>query len=147
MDFSSNGAVHEVGGGNGLERSQCESSGRVLKENIICRFGLPQRTISDNGMPFVNRRVAKLLQYYNICHDKSTPYHPQSNGQVVATNKLILKVLSKMVDNAHQDWSEHLPLALWAYRMTKHSIVKATPFSLAYGAEAVLPIEILVPSA
>ena len=130
-----------------LKEANAEVVVTFLKEHVICRFGLPKRIISDNGTPFVNRRVSELLQYYKISHGKSTPYHPQSNGQAEATNKSILRILTKMVSDAPQDWSEHLPLALWAYRTTKHGTTKATPFSLVYGDEAVLPAEIAVPSA
>ena len=41
-----------------------------------------------------------------------------------------------------QDWSEKLPFALWAYRTSFHTFIGATPYSLVYGMEVVLPIEI-----
>ena len=39
-----------------------------IKENIIVRFGLPHRIISDNGMPFVNKKVRKMLEFYQVKH-------------------------------------------------------------------------------
>ena len=41
-----------------------------------------------------------------------------------------------------QDWSEKLPFALWAYRTSFRTSTGATPYSLFYGMEAVLPVEI-----
>ena len=38
-------------------------------------------------------------------------------------------------------------MALWAYRTSKRGPTQATPFSLVYGSEAMVPVEILVPSA
>jgi len=35
-----------------------------IKENIIVRFGVPQRIISDNGTLFVNKEVRKMLEFY-----------------------------------------------------------------------------------
>ena len=35
-----------------------------IEENIIVRFGVPHRIISDNGTPFVNREVRKMLKFY-----------------------------------------------------------------------------------
>ena len=46
-----------------------------------------------------------------------------------------------MVETSH-DWSEKLPFALWAYRTSFRTSTGATPYSLVYGMEAVLPIEI-----
>ncbi|KAJ1408148.1 Ribonuclease H-like superfamily [Sesbania bispinosa] len=117
------------------------------KENIVCRFGLPKRIVSDNGTYFVNSKVRKVLEKYAIKHDKSSPYYPQSNVQAESTNKNLICILARMVGDAPREWAAYLPLALWAYKTTKHGSMKATPFSLVYGAEAMLPVEIVVPSA
>jgi hypothetical protein len=39
-----------------------------------------------------------------------------------------------------------LPYALWAYRTSIHTFTGATPYSLTYGMEAVLPVEVEIPS-
>lgn len=67
------------------------------------------------------------------------------NGAVEAANKNIKKILQKMTDT-YRDWHEKLPFALFAYRTSIRSSTGATPFSLVYGMEAVLPVEIEVPS-
>ena len=41
-----------------------------------------------------------------------------------------------------RDWSEKLSFALWAYRTFFRTSTGATPYSLVYGMEAVLPVEI-----
>ena len=46
----------------------------------------------------------------------------------------------------YKDWSEYLPFALWGYRTTMHTAIGQTPFSLVYGCETVLPIEIEIKS-
>ena len=46
----------------------------------------------------------------------------------------------------YKDWSEYLPLALWGYRITMRTTIGQTMFSLVYGCEAVLPIEIEIKS-
>ena len=60
---------------------------------------------------------------------------------VEAKNKNIKRILRKMVETS-RDWSEKLPFALWAYRIFFRTSTGATPYSLVYGMEAVLPIEI-----
>ena len=45
-----------------------------------------------------------------------------------------------------RDWSEKLPFALWAYRTSFRTSTGATPYSLVYGMEAVLPVEIEIGS-
>jgi hypothetical protein len=68
-----------------------------IREHIITRFGIPYKIISDNGTPFVNKDVREMLEHYRIKHRRSTPYYPQGNGQVEATNRMLLRILSKMV--------------------------------------------------
>ena len=62
-------------------------------------------------------------------------------GAVEAANKNIKRILRKMVETS-RDWSENLPFALWAYRTSFCTSTGATPFSLVYGMEPVLPVEI-----
>ena len=40
-----------------------------------------------------------------------------------------------------RDWSEKLPFTLWAYHTSFRTSTGATPYSLVYGMEAVLPVE------
>ena len=39
-----------------------------IKENMIVSFGVPHRIISDNGTPFVNNDVRKMLEFYQVKH-------------------------------------------------------------------------------
>ena len=41
-----------------------------------------------------------------------------------------------------RDWSEKLPFALWAYQTSFHTSTGATPYSLVYSMEVVLPVKI-----
>ena len=47
-----------------------------IKENIIARFGVPHRIISDNDTPFVNSDVRKMLKFYQVKNHRSSPYYP-----------------------------------------------------------------------
>ena len=48
--------------------------------------------------------------------------------------------------STNRDWPKKLPYALWGYRTTERISTGATPFSLTYGIEVVLPVELEVPS-
>ena len=83
-----------------------------IKENIIVRFGVLHRIINDNGTLFVNSVVRKMLEFYQVNHHCSLPYYPQGNGQVEATNKVLIKIISKMSQEYTGGWVTHLPDAL-----------------------------------
>ena len=86
-----------------------------------------------------------LVQEYGIQHHRSSAYRPQTNGAVEAANKNIKRILRNMVETS-RDWSEKLPFALWAYRTSFRTSTRATPYSLVYGMDSVLPVEIEIGS-
>ena len=61
-------------------------------------------------------------------------------------NKVIVSGLKKRLDDAKGRWVEELPHVLWTYRMTSRQLMGETPFSMTYGAEAVLPLEVSFPT-
>lgn len=117
-----------------------------LYENIITRFGCPKELVSDRGTHFINATIAALTTTYEIKHRKTTPYHPRANGQTEKTNGILCKVLTKTISGAGTDWETKLFAALWAYRTAYKVTTHSTPFQLVYGQEAILPIELEVPS-
>ena len=118
---------------------------RFLRANIICRYGLPERIITDNAPNLNGAEIKKLCEQFKIKHHNSAPYRPQMNGAVEAANKNIKKIIEKMTIT-YKDWHEMLPYALHGYRTTVRTSTGATPYSLVYGMEAVTPIEVEIPS-
>uniref|UniRef100_A0A2N9F1Z7 Uncharacterized protein n=1 Tax=Fagus sylvatica TaxID=28930 RepID=A0A2N9F1Z7_FAGSY len=99
-----------------LRKATGAAVANFIREHIITRFGIPYKLISDNGTPFVNKDVRELLEHYQVKHRRSTPYYPQGNGQAEATNRMLLRILSKMVFDYGSNWNSHLADVLWAYR-------------------------------
>ena len=99
-----------------------------LENNIICRFGVPQKIISDNGSHFEGE-VRRIMEEYSIEHYQSSPSQPQANGAIEAANKNVKNNLTKMVVT-YKDWAEKLRFSLWGYRTSIHASTWATPYSL-----------------
>ena len=89
--------------------------------------------------------MKELCDDFKIEHHNSSPYRPQMNGAVEAANKNIKKIVQKMVVT-YKDWHEMLPFALHGYRTSVRTSTGATPYSLVYDMEAVLPVEVEIPS-
>ncbi|XP_070025390.1 uncharacterized protein [Nicotiana sylvestris] len=70
------------------------------------------------------------------------PYLPCANGQAESTNKTIIQNLKKNLENAKRNWREMLPKVLRAYRTTSKSSTGEMPFSLVYGTEALILVEV-----
>ncbi|XP_070002056.1 uncharacterized protein [Nicotiana sylvestris] len=70
------------------------------------------------------------------------PYHLVGNGQAESTNKVIISNLKKRLEELKGNWPEVIPGVLWSYRTTAKISTGETPFSLVYGTEALIPVEI-----
>ncbi|GJY50763.1 reverse transcriptase domain-containing protein [Tanacetum coccineum] len=92
---------------------------KFVWKHIVCRFGAPQIIISDNGKRFDEGIFPFFCQRLGILQSFTSVYHPQG-------------------------WVDELPHVLWAHRTTPKSSNGETPFSLTYGFEAIVPIDISV---
>ena len=114
---------------------------KFLWKNIVTRFRVPNTLISDNGLQFDSKSFRRYCCELGITNRYSTSAYPQGNGQVEAVNKVIVNGLKKRLDDAKGRWAEELPHVLWTYQTTPRRSTEETPFSMSYGAEAVIPIE------
>jgi transposase InsO family protein len=117
-----------------------------IRNNLIYHFGVPSRIISDNGTSFKNKQLEKLFPKFKIKHHFFTAYNPSMNGQAEAFNKVLCKLLKKVVSQNNKQWHEKLLNVVWAYRTTTLTSTRMTPYSLVYGGEAVLPLEAQIAS-
>ncbi|GKV05136.1 hypothetical protein SLEP1_g17178 [Rubroshorea leprosula] len=115
---------------------------KFIKEDIIHRFGLLETITTDQGTVFVNHQVEAFAKEMGFRLLNSTPHYAQANGQAEASNKVVINLLEKMVDDNPRRWHELLSETLWAYRTSQRSSTKMTPFALTYGHDAVLPMEL-----
>ena len=115
--------------------------------DLVARFGLPHSIITDNGTNFAHGDLKEYCDEKGIRLDLASFSHPQSNGQVERANGLILSGIKPRLEaplrRAAGAWAEELPSVLWSLRTTPNRSIGFTPFFLVYGAEAVLPSDIL----
>ncbi|XP_059073513.1 uncharacterized protein LOC131874247 [Cryptomeria japonica] len=112
-----------------------------LYEEIFTRYGVPREIVTDQGAQFTSTLIIALFNEYNVKHRKSTPYHPQVNGQAEVTNRELESTLTKIVALNRKDWSSRLFEVVWAYRTTWKTTIGFTPFKTVYGTKAMMPVE------
>jgi transposase InsO family protein len=76
---------------------------------------------------------------------KTCVYHPQGNGQVERFNRTLLAMLSTVVNENMDDWDDHLPYVMSAYRSSVHDSTGCTPNKLMLGRESTTPVDLLYP--
>ncbi|XP_028120009.1 uncharacterized protein LOC114317468 [Camellia sinensis] len=119
---------------------------RFVMRNVVVRFGMPRVLITDNGTQFDGKIFRKFCANLRIEYRNSSPGYPQSNGQAKTSNKTIINGVKKRLEHAKGKWVEELPHMLWAYRTTARRSTGETPYSLTYGMEAIIPLEVGLPT-
>jgi transposase InsO family protein len=84
-----------------------------LEENILSRFGCPRKIVIDNAQAFKSMAMVRFFQKYNIILDHSTTYYPQGNGLAESSNKSLITIIKKVLDESKKSWHVHLKYALW----------------------------------
>jgi hypothetical protein len=119
-------------------------------KSIICRFGVPNRIITDNGSQITSGTFQGYCEDLGIQICYVSVAHPESNGQVERANAEILKGLKTRTYDAlkkHDNkWIDELPCAIWGNRTSPSRATGETPFFMVYEVEAVLPPEVTMGS-
>ena len=71
---------------------------RFIKKEIICRYGLPERIISYNGLNLNNDMVTEVCTKFKIKHHNSVPYCPKMNDAMEAANKNVKNIIAKATE-------------------------------------------------
>ncbi|XP_059075100.1 uncharacterized protein LOC131875096 [Cryptomeria japonica] len=116
-----------------------------LKDCILVHFGVPQKIIIDNASYLSSEKLTMFYFEHQITLSHSSDYFSQGNGLAESSNKNLVEIMKKLVDDNTQNWHKKLYEALWADRITpKREIVMAT-YELVYGigARISLPSELV----
>ena len=114
---------------------------QLLVEEVFCRYGAPNKLLSDRGKAFLANLTLEVCKLLGIKKVNTSAYHPQTDGMVERFNRTLCQMLSMYTSHHQRDWDQFIPFALLAYRSSVHSATKETPFLLTYGREARLPID------
>nr|XP_009775779.1 PREDICTED: uncharacterized protein LOC104225630 [Nicotiana sylvestris] len=86
-----------------------------------------------------DRVLQKIAHQADTLHAISSCWQRSSRK---SSNKTILNILKKKLEDAKGLWPELLPELLWAYRSTPKTSTDEMPYSLVYGTDTVIPIEV-----
>ncbi|GKA45291.1 reverse transcriptase domain-containing protein [Tanacetum coccineum] len=119
---------------------------KFVWDNIVCRFGLPGEIVSDNGKQFSDNPFKDWCEKLNITQCFASVKHPQSNGLMERANRSLGEGIKARLVEGNKNRIKELPHVLWAHRTMIKSSYGDTRFSLTYGTEAVILVEIIMPT-
>jgi hypothetical protein len=135
----------------------CPKADRVLNflDELVHRYGLPHRIITDLGSNFNNHQFWEYCENSGIDVWYVSIAHPRANGQVERANGMVLDALEKRLHDALKKrlhdtantkggkWIKELPNAFRGLRTQPTKPTGQSPYFLVYGSEAILPADVM----
>ena len=120
-----------------------QTTAQVFFDNFIMHYGLPARILTDQGRNFEARLLRELCQICIIKKTRTTPYHPQGNGMTERFNRTLLMMLRTLEDEK-KNWMVYVPQLVHAYNYTRHHTTGRSPYSLIFGREPRLAVDVFL---
>ncbi|GAA0170651.1 hypothetical protein LIER_24872 [Lithospermum erythrorhizon] len=157
-----------------MKNTRAKNVEEFIWKNIITRYGIPKIIVSNNDPQLDATIIIEMCQRLGFEHRFALVCYPQYNCQVEVMNMTIFLGIKKNLLESGANWYEELHRVLWSYQTIYHfeSVLPLTrgkeyhfgelykrsqqriccdrlynsPFSLVYGAEAVLPLKVCLPN-
>lgn len=119
--------------------STAETTARAFLSGWVSRFGSPHTVITDRGVQFESHLWKQMLQGLNTERNRTTAYHPQSNGMIERVHRRLKDGIK--AQEHPSNWMDALPLILLYMHSTPSTDNAISPAELAYGEALRLPGE------
>jgi hypothetical protein len=110
-----------------------ESVARVFFVEIVRLHGVPQSMVSDRDPVFTSAFWRELMRLTGTKLHMTSAFHPQSDGQTEAANKVIVMYLRCLTGDRPRQWLRWLPWAEYIYNTAYQTALQETPFKIVYG--------------
>jgi len=98
-----------------IGKQDAETVARAFVEKIAITYGTPQTLQTDQGANFVSevyRNTCKILRINKI---QSTAFHPESQGSIERSHRVLAEYFSHYVSEDQTDWDSWVPSATYEY--------------------------------
>ena len=123
-----------------------EDVAQVIVDDWMMKFGIPESILLDGGTQYRSILLEAVYEHLDINGLRTTPFHPQCNGQSEKTVQTTKAMIRPHVDENQTNWDLMLNKIAFAYNTSVHLTTKTTPFELQFGRKPMIPIDILIPN-
>jgi len=122
------------------------STARALVDEVICKYGVPRRILTDQGSAFRNSLMSDLGDALSIKMSTTSAYHPQANGKTERYVGTLKQTLTSILDDFKGNWTLALQPATFAVNASPNSSTALSAYFLNHGRHPRLPRELPLPT-
>lgn len=126
-----------------IKDKQASTIAKAFIESCILVYGTPSIIRTDQGTEYKNEIFNKISEMLQYTHTFSTPYHPQTIGNLERNHRCLNEYVRQFINESHTDWDDWLPYYSFCYNTTPHSDLPYSPFELVFGKIASIPTNII----
>ena len=104
-----------------------------LEQKVFYVFGPPKSILKDQGTNLNSVFCHQVYDRWGIKSNRTTPYHPQGNGQTERFNKTLGVALTTMIPENKEQWIEYLYPVTYGYNSVLNESTGFPPIELITG--------------
>jgi len=98
-------------------------------DTCLAAYGIPDSVLTDNGPQFASVYYQGILGLLGVASNYTSPYQPQTNGQVERYNRTLVRQLRCYIAEQQKEWDSHLSLLTTAYSTQVPASTGEIPFA------------------
>jgi hypothetical protein len=114
----------------------------TLWDKYFMIYGLPEKILSDQGGSFTSKLLTALMTISGVRRLRTSPYHPQTNGQCEKFNSTLISMLGTLPPEDKKNWEESLSTLVHCYNCTRNMATGYSPYYLLFGRHPIIPIDL-----
>jgi len=127
-----------------IPNKEAATVARALMENVLCRYGLPQQLLSDQGKEFDSELLHELCRLLGVDKIRTSAYKASTNGCIERFHRTLNAMIGRVVTDNQREWYEILPYIMAAYRSSIHDSTGHSPNFLMFGREVRAPVDVVL---
>lgn len=125
-----------------ISNAEANTVAHAFASNIVCIFGSPQTIVTDQGTNFMSNVFKETAKILKIVKLNCSAYHPESNGSLERSHKVIGDYLRVFASKDPKIWDTLAPFATYSYNTAIHSATNYSPFELVFGRTPEFPTKL-----
>jgi len=111
-----------------ISQQDAETVARAFVSKVILQYGTSSIVQTDQGANFVSELFKNTYKLLKIKKIQSTAFHPESQGSIERSRRVLAEYLRHHVMKDQTNWDEWVLFAAYAYNTSEHSATGYTPF-------------------